>query len=307
MLSSALLITLSIVILVLLFRYQIEPLPKIIEIINRVLLGSTITVLVFVLIVFSVHQRVCIEPFIRRGIRNIWLNPMKEIFKEPKRWLIIAEIIELIIILVLIAIFEPYISRILGEMLPGYGMQDLMELYPIRNTAISLLAFIGIVTSFKDQIRYVNIVQEELTKECYNKYKNQLYRTMDPNIVSILNILSSINVAINNVASLCNSLRDRIIYNDCILIMESICSNINVRNMINNLTGENVYINAICKDNLYFRLSEVCRGSEISEDLKNVIKKCTNYNKSFRRFLRKIYAFISLLPFILLPITIAIL
>jgi len=177
MLPLIILITTSIIVIALLSRHWVEPLPELTLIINRVLIASIVVVLVFILISFSVYQKYCIEPFLRKRF-YIQLPRFRDILRGPELLLITLEIIELLIIIVLIAIFEPRISQIIGEVLPGPGLQDIMENYPIRNYVITIIASFGIITSIYDQIKYIDIIQENLMKNCYKRYKESLYNNL---------------------------------------------------------------------------------------------------------------------------------
>lgn len=309
MLPLTLLLVSSIMIIVLLSRHWFEPLPQLTAIINRVFMGSVVTVLVFALIWFAVHQRYCIEPFLREELEMPPIE-FKKFLEKPTSHLISLEIAELIIIIALIAIFEPRISQIIGDALPGLGMQDLMEFYPIRNLLVTIGAVFGIVTSFKDQINYINIMRNRIMNECYNNYKRRLYRklelenTLDDKSICILKILSSLHF--DDVYSLCSRAYNecRTDYNDCSIRMEVLCNNDIINNTIRELFENDVFVDPFCKDYMYLSLAKICiKGLKITnETLSIAINKCAK-----GKLLKKVKAYISLAPLIILPIIIAIL
>ncbi|MEM4514486.1 MAG: hypothetical protein QXZ41_08265 [Ignisphaera sp.] len=301
MLPLIILITTSIIVIALLSRHWVEPLPELTLIINRVLIASIVVVLVFILISFSVYQKYCIEPFLRKRFytqlprfRDILV---RDILGGPKLLLITLEIIELLIIIVLIAIFEPRISQIIGEVLPGPGLQDIMENYPIRNYVITIIAGFGIITSIYDQIKYIDIIQKNLMENCYKKYKESLYNyfKLDERTKCFLDTISS-NIYKNN-TDLCKDLFNRceMSHNECEAIINQFCNDANVRNIINDIINESSYRYAFCEDTMYNNLYTFCIDIKLVE----ICEK--------RKLLRKIRKYIYLAPSIILPIVIAIL
>lgn len=307
MLPLIILITTSIIVIALLSRHWVEPLPELTLIINRVLIASIVVVLVFVLISFSVYQKYCIEPFLRRDF-NIQLPRFRDILRGPKLLLITLEIIELLIIIVLIAIFEPRISQIIGEVLPGPGLQDIMENYPIRNYVITIIASFGIITSIYDQIKYIDIIQKNLIENCYKKYKESLYDHYELTYKKVLDTISErIYQEVNDI---CKYLyRYGIQHNECKAIINQFCNDANVNNIINDIINESSYRYAFCKDYMYHNLYNICieKLKKGSNELNSAVRKCESANKFTRKLLRKIYNYIYLAPSIILPIVIAIL
>ncbi|MEM1865960.1 MAG: hypothetical protein QXD57_07005 [Ignisphaera sp.] len=304
MLPLIILITISIIVIALLSRHWVEPLPELTLIINRVLIASIVVVLVFILISFSVYQKYCIEPFLRKRFYT-QLPRFRDILGGPKLLLITLEIIELLIIIVLIAIFEPRISQIIGEVLPGPGLQDIMENYPIRNYVITIIAGFGIITSIYDQIKYIDIIQENLMEKCYKEYKKCLYNyfKLDERTKCFLDTISSNIYKNNNInnknnnTDLCKDLfnRCKMSHNECKAIINQFCNDANVSNIINDIINESSYRYAFCEDTMYNNLYTFCIDIKLVE----ICEK--------RKLLRKIRKYIYLAPSIILPIVIAIL
>lgn len=313
MLPLILLTTSSIIVLVLLFRHWLEPLPQVVEVINRILLASILTVPIFIFLVSSVYKGCCIEPFLRRN-----LDPPETIFKDflrrkaPK--LIKLEIIGLVAIIILITVLDPSVSQIIGGLQPGYGLQDLMKIYPsIGNYLVAILAGIGVITSLYGQLEYIKITRNLLIEKCYNKYKETLYDEYElkENEKCVLSILSA--TKFSDIRSFCDSVckRCNMSYTDCIDEIRVICRNDIVSEIISEFIEIDEYLDYICeKDKLYVNLTNLCKehsSQHLPQTLKRASEKCNKYKRPIRKLLQRIKIYMYSAPFILIPIVIAIL
>lgn len=327
-LVGSLLITFSIFAIVLSLKYWITAFPLLISTISKILIACLLEGILFIMVIMASYQRPCVEPFLRsyRGRLAPSISELGEPLKGFEK-IFIVEILELIIIIALFAIFSPGIAKLLGEAQPGFGLVDLMDINPeTRNIALILFASVGIITSIYDQVKYIDIIHDNISNYCYRKYVNTL--AIDDCSRCILENLCEKSIPIDDIYSYLDNIYNRCMNRGCTRrLMEGILINIlRRRSLINDLLNHyKDYFCVYCEERLckiiYLAINNVEYNEEVKEALHNTLTTYANIcrvdasqceTRTWRLFgtnitMFKIKRTISLLPFIIVPIAIAIL
>lgn len=316
MISSILLLTVSITIIVFFIKYWVSPIPTALETINRVLIASILELMLFIQLVFGSYAR-CVEVFLRTR-RTRLLPSFRDLTNELRGFEVIlgVEILELITIIAIYITLSPSVLEFLGEIRPGYGLKDLIEIYPIRIYIVAITASIGVILSIYDQLKYVDIIHNNLNRSCCEHYIENLQISANEKCVlkALIDVCSTYAqgrpIHFNNVYEQ--------IHNQCVNIPVAYIRNyviglLSNPNIINDLV--NNYPHIFC--NCILMLCDMYHSQHITDlppTLNINMNRCRIIYSSrygicrsggFLIYKLKMSKLISLLPFIILPIIIA--